>query len=256
MPAPPELGHALGDIGVIEVDAELEAQHPAQAAGHVGVTGEVEVNLQGVGAGPRPGPQHPGGHGVGGHGVPEHAELVGQQDLLRHADHEQAHAGVEQGGRLVAGDELVVHVLVADDGTGDELGEEGDVAGEVHQAVGGLAVVPIHVDEVGHGLEGVEGDADGQGDAHVRQAGEGRDLLERPDEQARILKHTQGRQVNDDAEDQNDTLAGPGGLLFDEDAAEVVDQDGPDHDQNIDRLTVGVEDQVGQQKEEVPELKG
>ena len=32
VPAPPELGHALGDIGVIEVDAELEAQHPAQAA--------------------------------------------------------------------------------------------------------------------------------------------------------------------------------------------------------------------------------
>ena len=122
--------------------------------------------------------------------------------------------------------------------------------------MGGLAVVPIHVDEVGDGLEGVEGDADGQGDAHVRQAGEGGDLLERPDEQARILEHAQGRQVNDDADNQNDTLAGPGGLLFDEDAAKVVDQDGPDHDQNIDRLTVGIEDQVGQQKEEVPELEG
>ena len=74
--------------------------------------------------------------------------------------------------------ELVVHVLVPDDGAGDELGEEGDIAGEGDEPAGGRAVPPVDVDEVGDSLEGIEGDADGQGDVQVGQAGMSLELVE------------------------------------------------------------------------------
>lgn len=37
----------------------MESEHEAKADGHVGISGEVEINLQGVGNGSQPG----GGHG-------------------------------------------------------------------------------------------------------------------------------------------------------------------------------------------------
>src|SRR6185437_8675889 len=46
VPAVPEFLDRRSDVWVIEVLEELETQHPAKADGHVGVTGEVEVDLQ------------------------------------------------------------------------------------------------------------------------------------------------------------------------------------------------------------------
>ena len=45
VPAPPELGDGSGDIGVVEVCGEVEAQHLAHADAHEGVAGEIEVQL-------------------------------------------------------------------------------------------------------------------------------------------------------------------------------------------------------------------
>src|SRR5699024_5824159 len=88
MPAPPELGDAPGDIGVVEIDHKVKAQHGAQAPGHIGVAAEVDVDLQGVGQNAAPGGQGTGGRGVGGGLVPQQGELVGQQDLFGQTDGE------------------------------------------------------------------------------------------------------------------------------------------------------------------------
>ena len=100
MPPPPELGDRLGDIGVVEVAHELEAQHPAQAHSHVGVAGEVEVELESESGHAQPCPSSgelPGGEGQ--NGIPQLADVVGQQDLFRQAHHEDLHAG----GKLLGG---------------------------------------------------------------------------------------------------------------------------------------------------------
>ena len=83
VPPPPELGDRLGDIGVVEVAHELEAQHPAQAHSHVGVAGEVEVELESESGHAQPCPSSgelPGGEGQ--NGIPQLADVVGQQDLF------------------------------------------------------------------------------------------------------------------------------------------------------------------------------
>ena len=47
-----------GDIGVVEVAQELEAQHPSQAHRHIRIAGEVKVDLEGKGQHAQPGPGH------------------------------------------------------------------------------------------------------------------------------------------------------------------------------------------------------
>ena len=72
--------------------------------------------------------------------------------------------------------DLVPQVLVLDDGTGDELGEQGDKGAEVDDVPLSPGVPPVHVDGVAHGLEGVEGDADGQVDVQHRHEGQAQGL--------------------------------------------------------------------------------
>ena len=55
VPAPPEVLHGAGDVGIVEVLDELEAQHPPQPDGHVRVAREIEVDLQRVGDRAEPG---------------------------------------------------------------------------------------------------------------------------------------------------------------------------------------------------------
>ena len=151
--------------------------------------------------------------------------------------------------------ELLGHVAVADDGAGNQLGEQGDIGGEVHKAPGGRAVLPVDVDDVAHGLEGVEADADGQGDGHRGQPGEGRDQPQRVQHQAGVLKEGQGPQVQHHGGGQQSlpAPAGPGALQ--EQAGGIVDGHGGQHQQHIDRFAVGVEDQIHQQQEAVAQAE-
>src|SRR5687768_3965645 len=48
MPSTPELGDVRGAVRHFEILRELEAQHASDADGHIGVSGEITVNLHGV----------------------------------------------------------------------------------------------------------------------------------------------------------------------------------------------------------------
>ena len=100
VPAPPELGDAPGDIGVIEIDHKVKAQHGPQAPGHIGVAAEVEVRS----AGRRPecrtqAARVPAAAGSGGGLVPQQGELVGQQNLFGQTDGELLDAPGKSGPR-------------------------------------------------------------------------------------------------------------------------------------------------------------
>ena len=177
MPPPPELGGGLGDIGVVEILQKLEAQHPPQANGHVGIAGEVEVELEGEGNDAEPCPQG-GEFGAGGGQVhvPELAQVVGQQHLFGKAHGEALGPPGKALGGVVAVGELLVQVLILQDGPGDELGEEGDKGAEIDDVLLHPGVPPVDVDGVAHGLEGVEADADGQGEGDGAAPGQGQAL--------------------------------------------------------------------------------
>ena len=47
MPSAPEFGHTFRDIRIIEVLHKLKPEHSPKPNGHITVTGEIKVNLQG-----------------------------------------------------------------------------------------------------------------------------------------------------------------------------------------------------------------
>ena len=163
MPAPPEFGNAFGNIGIVEVFKELKAQHTSQSDGHIGITREIEVDLEGIQDHNQPGAQN---------GllkcerlmivVEEDVHRVGQQNLFGQSRAEALHARGEFIHRFLSVGELLVHVAVADDGTGNELREERDIGSEGNDTALHPRVAAVHVDRVGHDLEGVERNPDRQ----------------------------------------------------------------------------------------------
>ena len=171
VPAFPEIARVDGEIGVAEIEHEPEAEHQGQAAGHVGIAGEVAIDLEGEGI-----DAEQDGEAIGrrtGEGGVGHAtDVVGDDDLLEQAPEDEEGAMgdavvADRAGLLDLGQE----VGGAFDGAGDELGEESDVEGEILPAARGRQHAAVDVDDVAHGLERVERDAHGQDDAQQRQRG-------------------------------------------------------------------------------------
>ena len=159
MPSPPELGRAPGDERIVEVFKEAEAEHSAKPDGHVGVSGELEIELQ-----RKEQRTHPAGderdfrqsvqrrdHGI---------TAVRDQNLFGKTDREAEQAVVEIREIHMTVGKLFLDVLVAYDRTGDELREERNVQQESKEGFLHLRVFPVNVDDIGHRLEGKETDPD------------------------------------------------------------------------------------------------
>ena len=48
VPAAPEFGDRLGDVGIVEIERKIDADHQAEADRHIRVAGKVEIDLQRV----------------------------------------------------------------------------------------------------------------------------------------------------------------------------------------------------------------
>ena len=161
MPAPPEFGDRLADIGLVEVLHEAEAHHQAQTNGHAAVAGEIEVQLRGVGDGSQPGLA--GGRVGQPEAVVDHRrQTIGDEHLLDEALHEARSAFGELVETVGTLDELVGQVLVAQYRPGDQLREQGNEGGEVDRMASRLDIAAVDIDQVAERLEDVEGDADRQ----------------------------------------------------------------------------------------------
>ena len=136
-------------MGHVEVLRQHEAEQQRDAERHVGVAGEVEIDLEGEAEGRLPGLGHR--HDRSGRGGLEDridvgAERVADQHLLREADGEQHQAPPDplggigpHVGTLV---ELVHDLAPAHERAGENLREEGDVERVLGQPEGGRAAGP------------------------------------------------------------------------------------------------------------------
>ena len=241
VPPPPELRDRQGDIRVVEVFEEVEAEHPAEADGHVAVAGEVEIDLQRVGDGGQPVHERAVIGGVaavddGGH----LRDLIGQQQLFGQT-HDKAPEALREivHGHLALPD-LLLDGLIAHDGAGDELREEADVHQQVEKVAlqGNLAAV--EVDDIRQDLKRVKADADRQRDAGVRQA----EKRERPEQEAEVFEHDEVAEDDDDRRDQRGLFrARPRLKMHDGKAAAVGHERHEHHEHDHLRLAPGVEDQ-------------
>ena len=249
VPAPPELRHGAGLIGVLKVFQKVEAKQMAQTDGHIGIAGEIEIDLEGEGDSAQP-RRYGGGGGHGGDLLPQGAHLIGDQHLFGQTHHEALHAPAGLEHALPAEHQLMLHRLVLDDGAGDQLGEQGDVRAHVENIALGLDDAAVHVDGIGHGLEGIEADADRQGKPQCRDPGR-QEAVDVVDGEIRVLEEAQDSQIAHNIYDQH-RLGGlfPSGgpEMADEPGVGVVKHRGEQHDENILRLAPAVKDKAGQKQ--------
>ncbi len=161
MPAPPIFGDILGEKGSDEVFRQGNTQCLGQTDGDVDAAGEIPVNLDGVEAG-----QHQEGRaGVlrplqGGHG---HGNPVGHHQLFEVApEHPLKTEGNLLAVKGMAGSELGGEGIIPGDRSLNQLGEIGDEQSQLGKIPLRGAFAPVHIDDIAHGLEHIEGDAQGQ----------------------------------------------------------------------------------------------
>lgn len=249
MPTPPKLGDREGDIGVVEILQEVEAEHPAQADGHVAVTGEVEVDLEGIGNGGQPIHERAIVFGVAGVDNGRYlGHLVGQKELFSQAHNKSPKAGGQVIHGHASGANFFFHRLIADDGAGDELGEETHIHKQIEEIPLEADPPPVEVDDIGEDLEGVETDPNWKGEIGVFQAQEGQG----PAKEVEVFKDEEVAD-NDENGRHQDRLLGPG-LPLEMDhgkAAEVGDQGNQGHEDHHLGFAPGVEKEGGHEEEGV-----
>ena len=196
VPVPPELARVGHRVGEAEVDVQLDAEQLREAPRHVGVAGEVAVDLQREGVGRD---QHVAARGRKGrreHRVDHRRQVVGDDDLLEEAGGDQPGAGRQ----VLAPDrarrrELRHQRRRPQDRARHEVREVGDEERVVDEAADRRHVAAVHVDDVGHRHERVERDAERQDDGEDRIADVEADGRQRPrrrvDEEAGVLEEAE-----------------------------------------------------------------
>ena len=98
--------------------------------------------------------------------------------------------------------DIVVDVLIADDGTGDALVEQAGVEQQEPIFFLGLHILPVDVHDVGEQLERIERDADGQRDLRD-DLGEACQQLQVLQEEAGVFKEAENQQHQCDGDRQS-----------------------------------------------------
>ena len=242
VPALPKIARRVRVVRRVEVDRELQAQHPREAARHVGIAAEVEVDLE-----------READHGEPhiDASIPLHAiedgvrverDAIGNEDLLQQAAREEQHSVGHA--RIVDrrfGHELRQERARTDDGAGDELRKKADERGELEERARRLQIAPVDVDRVAHGLKRVEADAGGQHDfeRRVKDVVPG-GRVHGGDEEAVILEEREQPEVERERQ-QQDQLAARGALLaIEEQADAVVDRGAHHHEERVPTRGEGV----------------
>ena len=250
VPAGPELGDALRDVGLVEVLRKTKAHHQGQAQGHMAVAREVEVQLQGRDHQAEPGIAQLQGAFADEQHV-DRRQLVGDQHFHDETEHEPAHAQRKQLQRMGTLAQLWGQLAVAQDRPGNQVREQCNERGKVDEVVGRRGVLAVNVDDVAQGMEHIEGDAQRQ---ENRLQGKGIDA-QRCEQggqhfgaEVGVLEVAQGRQVADDADPQQTKrpafVAGIQACL-DAQAEPVVPVGDGDEQQQKVRAPPGVEDVAG-----------
>lgn len=169
MPSPPEFCDGARAVGMVEVFAEVKSKASAYAYCHVGIAGEIKINLQGERYHAYPRSLHrqvvkPVREELCGH----LAHLICYYHFFGQADKESEYSVGYVLGANAAVMYLVGHGAVAHDRAGNKLRKHGDV--EQQPQIAGLCVrlSPIYIHQIGDRLKDVKANAYRQGQAgHV-----------------------------------------------------------------------------------------
>jgi len=155
MPPPPKISEISGDIGSIEIFEEFEAHHPPQADGHIRISGKVKVNLESIGDGAEPGVRSSEVEITEIEDtIGRESHRIGDEHLLAKAETKAIDPGKKFFTRMYSRCELSGDIMITDDRTGDELGEESHVESKIDETLCRLHLSTVHVYDVADLLKG------------------------------------------------------------------------------------------------------
>ena len=203
MPSPPELPDRSRDVGIVEVLEYPESEQAHQAERHVGIAGEVEIDLERITDQAQPGERRGQlARWQVKDQIGDAAQRVCDEYFLAEAQQKPAQPIRDIGHAPVAARDLLAEVAPPDDRSGDELRKEQDVEGKVEQPALGPGVPLVHVDHVRDRVEREEGDAQRQRDVvpldPIASDGQ-RDLVQVRHREVRVLEDRERQQVERDS---------------------------------------------------------
>ena len=170
VPPLPKLGDRAGKIGPLEVGHQLYAHHSSTAPGNVGVTAEIAVNLNGKGTSS----QHQRTALVAAR-IFVHRVYNQQSQLIRNhhfLEETPGHPFGPERGVLICEPVFLLQLGQKAggffNGTGHQLGKEGDKQGKGDKIPLRLQPAFVDVQGVAESLEGIKGDAHRQDDVQRR----------------------------------------------------------------------------------------
>src|SRR6266496_6647462 len=203
VPAPPEIGDRLREIRRIKIFRENESEYQAEPDRHVGVTAEIEINLERIRERSEPRVERLNRAGVKCR-VRDFTARIRQQNLFRHSHHEKRDAAREFIGCKPAIFELIGEERELKNRPGDKVREHRDEAGEIDKVGHCLGIAAIDVDGVAERLKCVKADAERQHHAKKRvqlRALQSDALDQRVvtiDAEVEVLEKTQDNEIADD----------------------------------------------------------
>lgn len=246
MPPAPELGNGRGHVGISEVLQEFESEHLAETDSHIRISREIVINLKSVKD--RSNPYYLCGHGVGIiciDPVCRFRNSIGNDNLFAEAKDETS----DSFSRFFYSDssvfQLVVDVLISDNGTCNELWEEGNVECKVYDLLLNRELSSVEIDDVRHYLEGEKRNTDGKSYAY-RCYGNVEVINQNHGSEGSVFEKSQKSQIKDDIQDQ-DQLRFAFELIKCK-TGEVIHDDRCEHQKNVNRLPPGIEEQAGKEQ--------
>ena len=249
MPSPPEFRDAAGAVGIAEVFRKVKAEDEAETDCHIAVAGKIVIDLQRERGRAQPGIQHrlllrgaEAGHQL--------AKQIGKQDLLCQPQHEAPRPGRRVRKHVGTAAQLRRDIGIADDRSGDELREHGDIRCQIDQVPLCRDRPAVHVDGIAQDLEGIEADADRQRERKQRDR-QARQRVEIPDHKIGVLEIHQRPQTQQHR--QRQIKPGPplSAAFFDQQAEDIALRDRRQHHEQIPRLAPAVKQQAGEQQHTV-----
>ena len=241
VPAPPELGDRFGDVWVVEVLNEMEAEHPPETDGHIGITGKVIVDLQRIEHRPEPGAKHSNLGQVTVHiRGQQRTGHIGHRDLFEQTDAESGNTPADVAGTSGSMVDLIGHIGITHDRPRHQLEIHRHIHNKAQKAFLSLDLSAVDIHHIGDGLESVEADTDGKCETRLRQR-QAKDGIEILHQKTAVLEDAQQREIDGHRRDQR-RLAAPGpGIALHQQPADIHQRSGKEEQQHPHRLPPGIE---------------
>ncbi len=261
VPPPPVVDDRRGAQRRVEIERQLDPEHPPEPDRHVGIAREVHVQLQRVGRRRRPRPRRVPwlGRGVEKQRVGIARQRVGDDRLLRQPEREDDEADDEVAAlhpREVRRAQLRDDLRIMDDRPGEQLREKRREQAELDRP-GPADDATRRINQIGDLLEGEERDRQRQDDVMEREVRPRRrgDIL---DDEVGVFVIAEQPEIDDEADHQPrlrraHRLATARAL--NDLADDVVENDREQQDRQVARPPPCVEDQAGERQDDGRRLR-